>query len=55
MDKQLMGIRISAVHLALEKNTKFEKLMPALIHTILEDAKEIEKYILGYETKPEQE
>ena len=48
-------IRITAVSFALQSAEEKPADVATTAGTVLEDAEQIEKYILGYETKPAQE
>lgn len=54
MDKGVIGVRITALHIALEIAKEDKSLVTASTQGVLESAKEIEKYILDNEPKAEQ-
>lgn len=52
MDKGLVGIRVTAVSVAMELADRKPATADRFnVQAVLKDAEEIEKYILGYETK----
>ena len=55
MERQLMEIRVTAFQQAMELTAEKPANFITTAETVLSDAEKIEKYILGYETKPEGE